>query len=56
MDRVVLGKSNKIIASELNLSPKTVEAHRKHVMEKTGADSLAELIRLALLAEREVRS
>jgi two-component system, LuxR family, response regulator FixJ len=56
MDRVVLGKSNKVIAGELNLSPKTVEAHRKHVMEKTGADSLAELIRLALLAEREQRN
>jgi FixJ family two-component response regulator len=53
MDRVVLGKSNKLIAAELDLSPKTIEAHRKHVMEKMGAENLASLIRLALLAERE---
>jgi FixJ family two-component response regulator len=55
MDRVVLGKSNKVIADDLGLSPKTVEAHRKHVMEKMAAESLAALIRLALLAERDDR-
>jgi two-component system, LuxR family, response regulator FixJ len=53
MNRVVLGMSNKLIAAELELSPKTVEAHRKHVMEKMGVDNLASLIRLALLAERD---
>jgi FixJ family two-component response regulator len=49
-DRVVTGKSNKVIAAELGLSAKTVEVHRAHVMEKLKADSLADLIRLSLLA------
>jgi FixJ family two-component response regulator len=48
LERVVLGKSNKVIALELKLSTKTVEAHRAHVMEKMQAASLAELIRLSL--------
>lgn len=50
LERVILGKSNKIIASELRLSTKTVEAHRAHVMEKMQAESVAELIRLSLFA------
>lgn len=50
LNRVVTGKSNKVIAAELSLSTKTVEVHRAHVMEKLKADSLADLIRLALLA------
>jgi FixJ family two-component response regulator len=48
LERVIVGKSNKMIASELQLSTKTVEAHRAHVMEKMQAESLAELIRLSL--------
>jgi FixJ family two-component response regulator len=50
MERVIVGKSNKVIAAELKLSTKTVEAHRSHVMEKMQAESLAELIRLSLFA------
>ena len=50
LDRVVTGKSNKLIASELELSTKTVEVHRAHLMEKLKVDSLADLIRLWLLA------
>lgn len=46
MDRVVAGKSNKVIAAELSVSQKTVEAHRARVMEKMQADSLADLIRM----------
>jgi two-component system, LuxR family, response regulator FixJ len=46
---VVMGKSNKQIAAELRLSPKTVEVHRSRVMEKLKADSLADLIRLWML-------
>jgi FixJ family two-component response regulator len=53
LNRVVTGKSNKIIAAELQLSTKTVEVHRAHVMEKLKADSLADLIRLSLLANDE---
>jgi FixJ family two-component response regulator len=47
MDLVILGKSNKEIARALDISPKTVEAHRSHVMVKMQAASLAELVRLA---------
>ena len=44
MDLVILGKSNKEIARELDISPKTVEVHRSHVMAKMEAHSLAELV------------
>ena len=53
LTRVVTGKSNKVIAAELQLSTKTVEVHRAHVMEKLKADSLADLIRLSLLATED---
>ena len=45
---VVAGKVNKEIATELNLSHRTVEIHRGRVMEKTGARSLTRLIELAV--------
>jgi FixJ family two-component response regulator len=51
MERVISGKSNKVIAGDLELSMKTVEVHRAHVMDKLEATSLADLIRLALLAD-----
>jgi two-component system response regulator FixJ len=53
LSRVVTGKSNKVIAADLELSTKTVEVHRAHVMEKLKAGSLADLIRLCLLANEE---
>ena len=42
------GLSNKLIAHQLGISMRTVEVHRAHVMEKLGAASLAETLRLAL--------
>jgi two-component system response regulator FixJ len=46
---VVDGKANKVIAFELGISPRTVEVYRANVMTKTGAASLPDLIRMAML-------
>lgn len=54
MKLVVEGFQNKAIADNLNISEKTVEAHRSRVMNKTGAKSLSELVRLALIADTEI--
>jgi FixJ family two-component response regulator len=48
MRRVIEGKSNKLIAAELDISVKTVEYHRARLMEKTGASSVAELVVIAM--------
>lgn len=53
MGMVTDGKSNKEIAAALGVSAKTVEAHRARVMEKMRADSLADLVRMALIAAPE---
>jgi two-component system response regulator TtrR len=45
---VIEGKANKVIAAELDISVKTVEAHRAKVMEKMGVDSVAELVQRIL--------
>jgi FixJ family two-component response regulator len=54
---VVRGKMNKQIAFELGATERTIKAHRQKVMEKVGAQSLAELVsvaeRLGLLAAQE---
>lgn len=49
---VVEGLLNKQIADELAMSELTVKTHRSHVMEKTGADSLAHLVRMAETLKR----
>ena len=48
MELVVAGKLNKVIADELGISIKTVEVHRSRVMEKLGANSVAELVQITL--------
>ena len=53
LDGLVDGKPNKIIAFDLGISPRTVEVHRANVMTKMQAESLSELVRMALLAGRE---
>lgn len=47
---LVAGRPNKVIAYELSISPRTVEIHRAHVMDKMQARSLSDLIRSALAA------
>ena len=42
------GRSNKQIASEFNVSPKTVSSYRTRILEKMGLSSNAELIRYAI--------
>jgi FixJ family two-component response regulator len=46
---VVDGKPNKVVASDLGLSQKTVEVHRAHVMEKMRAESFADLVKMAVV-------
>jgi FixJ family two-component response regulator len=50
MEGMVAGRLNKQIADDLGISIKTVEQHRSRVMEKLQVDSLAELVRMVVLA------
>jgi two-component system response regulator FixJ len=49
LERLVMGKANKVIAFELDISSRTVEVYRANVMTKMQADSLSDLVRMALL-------
>ena len=48
---IIAGKANKVIASDLELSPKTVEAHRAAIMRKLVVHSTPELVRIVMLAD-----
>jgi two-component system response regulator FixJ len=50
MDGLVAGLSNKLIAREYDISPRTIEVYRANVMTKMQAGSLSELVRLAMRA------
>jgi two-component system response regulator FixJ len=50
LDGLVAGKPNKVIAYDLGISPRTVEIYRANVMTKMGANSLSDLVRMALIA------
>lgn len=51
---IVTGKPNKLVANDLTLSEKTVEIHRANVMRKMEADSFAQLVRMAVIAEADL--
>lgn len=48
---LLVGKANKVIAHDLDISPRTVEIYRANLMSKMHANSLSELVRMALRAE-----
>jgi two-component system response regulator FixJ len=50
MDGLIAGLSNKTIAREYDISPRTIEVYRANVMTKMQAGSLSELVRLAIRA------
>ena len=50
LDGLVAGKANKVIAKDLEISPRTVEIYRANVMTKMNAGSLSELVRMAMIA------
>jgi two-component system, LuxR family, response regulator FixJ len=48
LELLTSGKANKMMAQDLGLSQRTVEIHRAHVMEKMGAKSVAQLVRMVM--------
>jgi two-component system response regulator FixJ len=52
LEGLVAGHANKVIAFDLEISPRTVEVYRANVMTKMKARSLSELVRMAILAQR----
>ncbi len=51
LDGLVAGNANKTIAFDLGISPRTVEIYRANVMTKMAANSLSDLVRMAMLAD-----
>jgi two-component system response regulator FixJ len=50
LDGLVDGHSNKVVAYDLGISPRTVEIHRANLMSKLGVASLSEALRIAFAA------
>ncbi|EQD40413.1 two-component response regulator, partial [mine drainage metagenome] len=51
LNLITRGKPNKVVAADLGVSQRTVEIHRARVMEKMGASSFAQLVRMVLDTE-----
>ena len=56
LEYIVAGDANKRVARKLDVSVRTVENHRQKIFQKMRADSLAELVRMALAAGISVES
>ncbi len=52
LEKIVNGKANKLVASELGISTRTVETHRVHIMQKLKVESLAHVVRLWFSAQQ----
>jgi DNA-binding CsgD family transcriptional regulator len=52
LERIVAGRLNKQMADDLGISIKTVEAHRANIMEKLNANTVADLLKIALVRTR----
>jgi two-component system response regulator FixJ len=50
LDGLVNGNSNKVVAYDLGISPRTVEIHRANLMAKLGVHSLSDALRIAFTA------
>jgi two-component system, LuxR family, response regulator FixJ len=50
LSALVMGRPNKVIASDLGISIRTVEVHRARMMDRLGVRQFAEAVRLAVLA------
>lgn len=53
-EAVARGDSNKSAALKLGISPRTVEIYRANVMSKLGAQTLSDVVRMALMLERKI--
>ena len=51
-ERLAAGAANKAVAIDLDLSERTVELHRSHIMQKMGARGLAQLVQMLLELKR----
>jgi FixJ family two-component response regulator len=50
LEGLLAGGTNKTIGRTLGISPRTVEAHRAHVMERLGSHTLPEAIQVAVVS------
>ncbi|WP_147023450.1 response regulator transcription factor, partial [Microvirga aerophila] len=55
LDGLLAGGTNKTIARDLGISPRTVEAHRARIMERLEADSLPELVQIVMAVGLQTR-
>jgi len=53
LELLMSGKTNKQIARSLGGSHRTIDVHRRHIMEKMAASTLADLVRMRLLSNKE---
>lgn len=55
LEGLLAGQTNKQIGRDIGISPRTVETHRAHVMQRLGARTVPELVRIAALADVHAR-